>query len=110
MPLPPRRLAIIIKQSDPVLYILDPDKKAVPASSEQWSFETAKRIVADSILESGERIATIFLGVDSPSEGPPQLFESIVIGGKQDGNMWRYPTWEEAEAGHQRLIQELSRK
>lgn len=99
---------MIIKQSDPVLYILDPDKKAVPVSSEQWSFETAKRIVADTILESGQRISTIFLGIDSTSEGPPQLFESIVIGGKENGNLWCYPTWEEAEAGHQRLIQKFS--
>jgi hypothetical protein len=99
---------MIIKQSDPVLYILDGDRKAVPVSSEQWSFETAKRIVADTILESGERISTIFLGIDSAGKGPPRLFESIIIGGKQNGNLWGYPTWKEAEAGHQRLIQELS--
>jgi hypothetical protein len=32
----------------------------------------------------------------------------MIIGGKQDGECWRYATWEEAEAGHQRLVRELS--
>ncbi len=39
--------------------------------------------------------------------GAPELFESMVFGGKRDKECWRYATWGEAEAGHQKLVREL---
>jgi hypothetical protein len=90
------------------VYFLDQDNKAVPASIWEWSFDKAKRIVGDTILESGVRISTIFMGIDHAGEGSPQLFETEIQDGERHGELWRYATWEEAEAGHQRLVRELS--
>jgi len=50
-------------------------------------------------------ISTVFLGIDHNfcEEGPPILFETMVFGGKFDGTQQRYPTWDEAVQGHEKL-------
>lgn len=86
----------------------------------QW-FETAQRHVADDTLMAGDvRISTIFLGLDHNFSlaGPPLLFESMVFGEehlvkifrrerlmRDDLEMWRYATWDEAETGHRKLVE-----
>ena len=58
------------------------------------------------LTETGEsRISTVFLGLDhSFNDGPPILFETMVFGGAMDGEMDRYSTWEDAEAGHENMV------
>jgi hypothetical protein len=51
-------------------------------------------------------VITSFLAVDHRFGcGPPQLFESVVLG-KED-EACRYTTWEEAEKGHEAIVQAL---
>jgi hypothetical protein len=53
-------------------------------------------------------VSTVFLGLDHnwAHNGPPLFFESLVFGGPLDGELYRYPTWADAEAGHAVLIDE----
>lgn len=91
-------------------YVLD-GKKAVPCDLMTWAkwFETARedRIVAKTELEDCT-VSTVFLGLDhSFSEGPPQIFETLVFDGPHDGDMDRYETWEQAEAGHVAMVERV---
>jgi hypothetical protein len=45
-------------------------------------------------------VSTVFLGHTMSDSNAPYLFETFVFGGPLDGEMWRYRTWAEAEAGH----------
>lgn len=51
------------------------------------------------------KVSTVFLGLDHQfGDGSPLLFETMVFGGKMDGEMDRYSTWEEAESGHKKMV------
>lgn len=51
-------------------------------------------------------ISTVFIGMDMGyGEGPPILFETMVFRGEFDSDQWRYATWDEAEAGHARVVE-----
>ena len=58
-------------------------------------------------------ISTVFLGVDhntflralTGKEHPPALFETMVFGGAHDEYQERYATYEEAEIGHERIVE-----
>jgi len=53
-------------------------------------------------------VSTVFLGVDHQFwGGPPLLFETMIFGGPQDEFCERYSTWDEAEAGHARIVAAL---
>ncbi len=56
-------------------------------------------------------VSTVWLGMDHSflSYGPPRIYESLVFGGPCDGNMDRYSTRAEAEAGHERMVHETFR-
>ncbi len=77
--------------------------------------ETADRSVAQT--QVGEaRVSTVFLGVDlnfqsmvGLAAGAPILFESMIFGGKLDGEMNRYPTWGAAEKGHAAMVERVRR-
>lgn len=72
----------------------------------EW-FETADRIVKKTKVGNVE-VSTAFLSFDHQyGDGPPLLFETMIFGGERDEDMWRYTTWEEAEAGHGRVVAEL---
>ena len=60
-----------------------------------------KRTVIDDIA-----ISTVFLGLNHnfSSDGPPQIFETLVFNGPLDGEMYRYATWDEAVAGHKTMV------
>lgn len=71
----------------------------------EWSkwFEKADRHVAKD-ESHGVGVSTVFLGLDHNfGSGPPLLFETMVFGGKLDGEMDRYHTWQEAEIGHEAM-------
>lgn len=52
------------------------------------------------------KVSTVFLGLDHSfgARGAPLLFETMVFGGAMDGEMDRYATWDEAEAGHAAMV------
>jgi len=117
-------------------FILNDAHEAVPEPNLfKWAIwmETADRKVRlDADEASGWAVSTVFLGLDHSftSTGPPILFETMVFapGGprrappaegalrttpaftkKWDGAGARYSTWDEAVAGHQRIIDEIGR-
>lgn len=72
----------------------------------EW-FETADRHVKDEVVND-IRISTVFLGIDRRfGDGPPILFETMVFGGPLNKEMERYSTWDEAEKGHDRMVQRV---
>lgn len=54
-------------------------------------------------------VSTVFLGLDHnwEGEGRPILFETMVFRNKSGEEADRYCTWEEAEAGHERMVQKV---
>lgn len=88
-------------------YRLKPDHSIERVELMEWAtyFETADRRVANT-EEDGWRVSTVFLGLDHQyGEGPPLVFETMVFEGSfSDLLCWRYSTWDEAEAGHQRAV------
>lgn len=70
----------------------------------EW-MEQANRIVKQTAIQD-VYISTVFLGLDHGIyEDKPILFETMIFGGEHDIKLWRYSTWEEAEAGHQRACE-----
>lgn len=67
------------------------------------------RHVGDDTPAPGVRVSTVFLGIDHnfSSDGPPLLFETMIFDDYDSGDMWRYSTWEEAEAGHKSALNEI---
>jgi hypothetical protein len=73
--------------------------------------ESPERIVKQTELPNGVTVSTVFLGLDHSfgSEGPPIIFETLVFGGPHNETMDRYSTWDEAEAGHNRMLEKVNR-
>lgn len=91
------------------LYILRDGMPVHEPDTLEWAkwYETSRseRIVEQTYLSIGGgrevKISTIFLALDHCyDDGPPILWETMIFGGPMDGNMWRYTTRAEAEAGH----------
>jgi len=56
-------------------------------------------------------VSTVFLGLDHNFFGDgsaPILWETMVFGGDMDQNQWRYGSYEDALAGHDRVVAELA--
>ena len=72
----------------------------------KWAQEYQKLDRRVAKTEIGDiSISTAFLGIDhSMCKDVPLLFETMVFGGKYDELQWRYTTWEEAEAGHDKVV------
>jgi hypothetical protein len=89
-------------------YILEGhNTKAVDLITWAMWFEKAERHVADDKV-GDVRISTVFLGLDhSFGGGRPLIFETLVFGGPLDGEMERYSTWDEAEAGHKQMAKRI---
>lgn len=87
------------------LYILE-GHTVIPAPSEEaWEIlldDLQKRRVAYTEITPEIEVSTVFLGTDSTfGRGPqPLVFETLVSGGEFHGQIMRYATWDEAEAGH----------
>jgi hypothetical protein len=83
----------------------------VPIGFEEWmAWSKAnpgpQRVAQDQIGKT-YWVSTVFLGIDHGfGEGPPRLFETMVFRGGETVDGARYSTWEEAEAGHRKLVQE----
>jgi len=93
-------------------YILKERQPVEAHDALEWGrwFEKADRRVA---LTEGDivSVSTVFLGLDHQFDGngPPLLFETMIFGGPRDEETHRYGTWEEAEAGHKALVEELTK-
>jgi len=93
-------------------YILDGKEPVEVSDIVTWAtwFEAADRIVKQTTPSKDVRVSTVFLGLDHQfGKGPPLLFETMVFGGRQDGDQWRYSTWDEAAAGHEAAVDSLTR-
>ncbi len=99
---------------DPVgKYILDGHTPVPEPDTLKWArwFEDngATRHVADTQI-AGIRISTVFLALDhSFSDGPPELFETMIFGGKLSEQQRRYTTWGQAAAGHRAMCRRVVR-
>lgn len=78
----------------------------------RWFQDTDARQISRTWLPNGIEVSTVFLGIDHNfGSGPPILWESLAFDkehGSMDGTMRRYETREEALAGHEALVKELS--
>jgi len=85
----------------------------------EWArwYETADRHVFDESTVT-HRVSTVFLGLDHNFQrlimgvGEPLLFETMVFCQHEskcdlDGEMDRYSTWSEAEAGHHAMVERV---
>lgn len=91
-------------------YILNEQGEPVPEPDLlKWAawFEKADRHVAKDLLPGGERVSTVFIGMDhsfSRVPCPPVLWETMIFGGAHDEYQERYSSREEALAGHARAV------
>ena len=99
-------------------YILDANGDPVPCDVRTWGewFErtsrTRERIIAHDRDEGpgGVEIlvSTVFLGLDVTLNGPPVLWETMVLGGLLDGFQIRYTSRADAFRGHQEICRQVS--
>jgi hypothetical protein len=74
-------------------------------------FEKTDGIVKKTQIDTDEEVCTVFLGFDHQwGDGPPLLFETMVFGGKLDGDQYRYSTWDEAVEGHSQVVEMVMAK
>jgi hypothetical protein len=73
----------------------------------RW-FEDAERHVGRTQVGEAD-VSTVFLGIDHnfSGVGGPILFETMIFGGPCSESQWRYRTWDEAAAGHARVVAAL---
>jgi len=94
-------------------FILENGEPVPAADMRTWAlwFEDVSRSMTrhvgdDTIGEA--RVSTVFLGMDhSWGDGPPLIFETMVFGGPLDGEQERYPTTDEAIAGHAAMCERV---
>ncbi len=83
---------------------LDENKNVVPASINDCGASLEERHVARDDGYYWCDVSTVFLGINhSHVVGEYLWFETMVFGGKLDGEQMRYETWKQAEAGHKKM-------
>lgn len=100
----------------PQYYVLKDRQPVVCEDRMEWAewMEDGdrRRVALDEV--AGRDVSTVFLGLDHSFgvEGPPVLFETMVFkaGTSTDEAMYRYHTWDEAEAGHRKVCAGLRAK
>jgi len=96
-----------------IYYVLDDEGEPLACDDvivwAKW-FETAQRVVARTRIDNQTEVSTVFLGLDHRfgAPGAPLLFETLVFGGKLDGEQKRYTSRVEAEAGHVAMVRASS--
>ena len=93
----------------PIFYVVD-GHRPVPSADGRW---LANAPLKDRLVERSDEgratVTTVFLGQDVAPDGPPLVFETLVRGGRLDGVRRTYSTYDEAVAGHQRVLKDLRR-
>jgi hypothetical protein len=88
----------------PLFYRIHPDHSITVTDNEDWcrQLEAIDERVVALTADGDIRVSTVFLGLDHGmlDPGPPILFETLVFGGKLEGEGSRYATWDEAIEGH----------
>lgn len=74
----------------------------------RW-FQTADRKLATETI-GDSTISTVFLGLDHGFGGKPLLWETMVFGGKLDGEQHRCETRAEATRMHKRMVERVRSK
>ena len=100
-------------------YALNPDHstRLVPIRNDldliEWArqFDGKSRRVAFTQIAPGIRVSTVFLALDhSFGSGPPLLFETMSFTDYGETEQWRYPTWDDAAAGHESAVRRMRAK
>lgn len=95
------------------LYILTDDGVPVLTTDVvEWGrwFETHERRLAFDRLPTCD-VSTVFLGIDHAwTKGPPVLWETMVFGGKLDGEQQRYTSQSAALLGHREIVSRCRRE
>ena len=72
-----------------------------------WYVTADKRRVAANRI-NGIYISTVFLGLDHAfDDGPPVLWETMIFGGSQDQETWRYTSREAAARNHAAILRRI---
>lgn len=98
-----------------MFYGLDDDHNPIPLDLKDPNLEALMRDVQKrrvALDEIGDYVvSTVFLGLDHcfSLTGSPILFETMIFpkGGFRDLHCERYETWNEAVAGHQRIVADV---
>lgn len=97
------------------LYKLDENRNPVLVTVETvqgfydwaaWMAESNVTVARTELHDGQGVISTVFIGRDMSITvtGKPVLFETMCFGGPFDGDVWRYTSWAEAEAGHAAVL------
>lgn len=98
----------------PMFWTLDDERRPVEcADVVTWGkmMKDRSRVVAQTHVRDKVGVSTVFIGIDHrfDDKGPPLLFETLIFGGKLDGDMWRYSSWDDAEVGHEAAVRKAKR-
>jgi hypothetical protein len=90
------------------MYYLLRGKVAVEVDHATWMRElriTDRHVATWADHDRDVYVSTVFLAINHNfHSGPPLLFETMVFGGRLDGEQDRYSTWEEALLGHDSMV------
>lgn len=66
---------------------------------------THKDKIVEQTNQGDIMVSTVFLGLDHRhGDGTPLLFETLVFGGPLADEMVRYTSWDQAQAGHNKMV------
>lgn len=99
-------------------YILDQNHKPVAVDLTTWAAWYENHENRRVAFDEGEdnkgpwSLSSVCLGMDHGwGDGPPVLFETMLFrdnkAADDDGDMWRFCTWEEIASFHRRKVAEL---
>lgn len=82
-------------------YILDGRTPVAVDGIEEWA-QRGGSVRVDETVIGQARVSTVFLGIDHQhGDGPPLLFETMILGGEHDEYQKRCSTYAQAEAQHE---------
>ena len=94
-----------------IWYTLGPDRNVIPVQYEELRSVRRKTpgstwwIVAKTRPFRDVEVSTVFLEANHRfDDGPPLVFETLVLGGPLADECERYSTWDEAEVGHAAMV------
>lgn len=85
------------------------DRQGRPISSAEVEqlWRRDRRVALTDLGRLG-RVSTVWLGIDHAYDGPPLIFETLVLEGPLGGEMERYSTEEDALTGHEFMVMRLT--